>query len=237
MVRLIREDYITLAEASGFCLHSQDYLKLRARQGKLRAVKIGRNWFTTRDWLTEYIKKSEEWKNGNAKASPTKDRWDLAFKKWDKGNSLSPEDLLLKEQYAQWRWNLKRAMNEFAGSFLVVSAMLLVLTITGINELRQVKQAITDRSLVLGAQMEATLPLLGPLGDLAGRYLDWLKDNTLAFSEDVSTLYADLNTGVEQGISRDATSLVSLPSSIAKTLSSFENPLARFFTPRQGQPA
>ncbi|MBI2452850.1 MAG: hypothetical protein HYV55_01295, partial [Parcubacteria group bacterium] len=108
MVRLIREDYITLAEASGFCLHSQDYLKLRARQGKLRAVKIGRNWFTTRDWLTEYIKKSEEWKNGNAKTSPTKDRWDLAFKKWDKGDYLSPEELVLKEQYAQWRGNLKR---------------------------------------------------------------------------------------------------------------------------------
>jgi hypothetical protein len=48
------EKYISLKEAARYCLYSSDYLKLRARQGKLKAVKMGRNWFTTRDWLETY---------------------------------------------------------------------------------------------------------------------------------------------------------------------------------------
>jgi len=46
--------YISLKEATKYCNYSQDYLKLRARQGKLKAVKIGRNWATTREWVEEY---------------------------------------------------------------------------------------------------------------------------------------------------------------------------------------
>ena len=52
--------YISLKEAAKHCNYSQDYLKLRARQGKLRATKIGRNWTTRREWLEEYLKKVEE---------------------------------------------------------------------------------------------------------------------------------------------------------------------------------
>jgi len=48
------EKYISLNQAAKCCSYSQDYLKLRARQGKLKAVKMGRNWFTTREWLEEY---------------------------------------------------------------------------------------------------------------------------------------------------------------------------------------
>lgn len=49
-------EYIPLKEATKFCKYSQDYLKLRARQGKLKAVKIGRNWLTKREWIEEYLK-------------------------------------------------------------------------------------------------------------------------------------------------------------------------------------
>jgi len=56
--------YISLREASGCCSHSQDYLKLRARQGKLKAVKIGRNWVTTKEWLSEYLRQGRsQWSN------------------------------------------------------------------------------------------------------------------------------------------------------------------------------
>ncbi|MBI2642537.1 MAG: S-layer family protein, partial [Candidatus Wildermuthbacteria bacterium] len=48
--------YISLLEASKISSYSQEYLSLRARQGKLRALKIGRNWVTTKSWLKEYIK-------------------------------------------------------------------------------------------------------------------------------------------------------------------------------------
>ena len=28
---------------------------MRARQGKLKSIKLGRNWVTTREWLQEYL--------------------------------------------------------------------------------------------------------------------------------------------------------------------------------------
>src|SRR3989344_3168780 len=48
--------YISLTEATQFCGYSQEYLSLRARQGKLKSVKVGRNWLTTNDWLEDYLK-------------------------------------------------------------------------------------------------------------------------------------------------------------------------------------
>ncbi len=52
--------YISLTEAAGLCDYSQEYLSLRARQRKLQAVKLGRNWFTTKEWLDDYIKKNSQ---------------------------------------------------------------------------------------------------------------------------------------------------------------------------------
>jgi hypothetical protein len=51
------EKYIPLSEAAKYTPYSAEYLSLRARQGKLRAIKIGRNWVTKREWIEEYLRK------------------------------------------------------------------------------------------------------------------------------------------------------------------------------------
>ena len=48
-------EYLSLSKVAELCNYSQEYLSLRARQGKLKAVKIGKNWFTTEHWLKEYM--------------------------------------------------------------------------------------------------------------------------------------------------------------------------------------
>jgi hypothetical protein len=53
-------DFISLSEATMYCEHSQDYLNLLARKGKLRALKMGRNWVTTREWLQNYSLRMEQ---------------------------------------------------------------------------------------------------------------------------------------------------------------------------------
>ena len=58
-----RNNYISLLEATRYCNYSQEYLSLRARQGKLKAKKDGRNWVTKKEWLKEYIAKVEKYKN------------------------------------------------------------------------------------------------------------------------------------------------------------------------------
>ena len=59
-------DYISLRAATKYCSYSQEYLALRVRQEKLKAVKFGRNWVTKKEWLEEYLKKVEEY-NHNLK--------------------------------------------------------------------------------------------------------------------------------------------------------------------------
>ena len=54
-----KNKYISLAEASGKSSYSQEYLSLRARQGKLKAKKVGRDWVTTEQWLDEYLAKAK----------------------------------------------------------------------------------------------------------------------------------------------------------------------------------
>ncbi|MDP2967277.1 MAG: hypothetical protein Q8N87_02610, partial [bacterium] len=56
-------NYISLQEATKFCDYSQEYLSLRARQGKLKVLKFGRNWVTKKEWLQEYLEKVEEYNN------------------------------------------------------------------------------------------------------------------------------------------------------------------------------
>ena len=57
-----KNNYISLTEATKFCNYSQEYLSLRARAGKLKAVKLGRNWATTEEWIQDYIAKVELYK-------------------------------------------------------------------------------------------------------------------------------------------------------------------------------
>lgn len=47
---------IFLKEASKQCGYSQAYLSLKARQGELRAFKLGGSWATKKEWLREYLK-------------------------------------------------------------------------------------------------------------------------------------------------------------------------------------
>jgi hypothetical protein len=56
-------NYISLQEATKFCDYSQEYLSLRARQGKLKVLKFGRNWVTKKEWIEEYLQKVEEYNN------------------------------------------------------------------------------------------------------------------------------------------------------------------------------
>lgn len=52
--------FINLKEATRYCEYSQEYLSLLARKGNLSAVKINRNWMTTKEAIEEYVKAQNE---------------------------------------------------------------------------------------------------------------------------------------------------------------------------------
>ncbi|MDP2945874.1 MAG: hypothetical protein Q8N61_00245, partial [bacterium] len=51
-------EYIPLSEAGHILNTSRDYMNVLVRRGKFKAVKLGRNWFTTAQWIEDYRKKS-----------------------------------------------------------------------------------------------------------------------------------------------------------------------------------
>lgn len=51
-----KEGLITLAEATKYCSYSQAYLGKLAKEGKLEAIKLKRNWMTTKTAILKYVK-------------------------------------------------------------------------------------------------------------------------------------------------------------------------------------
>lgn len=50
-----KENFISLAEATKYCTYSQAYLGKLAKEGKLEAIKIKRNWVTTKEAMLRYV--------------------------------------------------------------------------------------------------------------------------------------------------------------------------------------
>ena len=55
-----RYGYISLQEAAKLCDYGMEYLSYLARSGKLQAIKIRRNWMTTREALLDYSEKMKK---------------------------------------------------------------------------------------------------------------------------------------------------------------------------------
>ena len=68
-----KQDYLTLFEAAKLCPYSEAYLRLRARQGKLKSIKIGKKWMTTKDWVNDYVIRAQEWNEKTAAKRIKKD--------------------------------------------------------------------------------------------------------------------------------------------------------------------
>src|SRR3989338_6010634 len=66
----IEKKYISLREASSRIPYSQDYLRLLIRLGYLQGIKLGRNWFTTGEWVEEYLNKYSRKANNGRKTVP-----------------------------------------------------------------------------------------------------------------------------------------------------------------------
>jgi len=57
---LVVADLISLADAAKHYGFKQDYLRHLASRGRLKAFKLGRNWFTTAKEIETYIKSRKQ---------------------------------------------------------------------------------------------------------------------------------------------------------------------------------
>jgi hypothetical protein len=51
----MKKKLLSMSQASKVCPYEQGYLSLLARRGEMKAEKVGRNWYTTIEWLNEYL--------------------------------------------------------------------------------------------------------------------------------------------------------------------------------------
>jgi len=59
------KNYISLFDAAKKCSYSEPYLRLRARQGKLKSLKLGKKWMTTAAWIDDYQARVQAWREQN----------------------------------------------------------------------------------------------------------------------------------------------------------------------------
>jgi len=88
----VESSYLSLQEATKYCGYSQEYLALRARQGKLKAIKFGRNWVTRKEWLKEYLEKVGEY-NDKIKSPKFVARGQLEAGGWSPPENLPIEEI------------------------------------------------------------------------------------------------------------------------------------------------
>jgi Fic family protein len=68
-----RYGYINLQEASKMCEYGIEYLSFLARTGRLKAIKIKRNWLTTKEALMDYVETIKRSSEGPSAASTKRD--------------------------------------------------------------------------------------------------------------------------------------------------------------------
>ncbi len=133
-----KSEYLSLAEAARCCKYSQEYLSLRARHGKLKSIKLGRNWVTTREWLDEYVKNSDSF-NGQKtvncvftkKVSAARDETGLEVLR----HGLPPGNLPVGEPAMTYAFSKSGETNIFTNVFFAASLAMFVFSMSMITVL------------------------------------------------------------------------------------------------------
>lgn len=105
MTKKKKNIYISLQDATRYCDYSQEYLSLRARQGKLKSKKNGRNWVTTKEWLKKYINQVEKYKE-KIKSKTDKNKQVRKLSSTSIGKRKRPKTVLASS-------NKEKKINEF----------------------------------------------------------------------------------------------------------------------------
>ena len=193
------KDYISLEEATKYCDYHQDYLSLRARQKKLKAVKFGRNWVTTKEWLEEYLSKVEDYKNGNGKIETISEESLSVEKdlKIEKEESLSEEKIIL--------YPIAKKEKDFSSSskifslklfFALTSVIIIVSGIFNFNILEKTANEILNNTGIhLSTKVtnnEIYLTTVGYTTKAIKGYQQWITEKIFNFGREVKSYVRNL---------------------------------------------
>ncbi|HEB13538.1 MAG TPA: hypothetical protein ENI13_01005, partial [candidate division CPR3 bacterium] len=229
--------FISLQQATEYCDYTQEYLSLRARQKKLKAQKIGRNWVTTRGWLQEYIESAEDYKNGDAKK--------IAFQP----RRVEPVGPLPFEMDFEEIVEEPRRLPSFKLAGVVALIMLLVFTgafgkegiipllskidagvqgfAKGVEDgivatisfdyataLQKTAAVAAGGVETLGEGFTYGAQNPAAVGEVAKEYLGWLQAAVTELPRQIAETYQDLDSSITSGIQNDVQSIVGFGTSV-----------------------
>ena len=174
-------EYITLQAATEFCPYTQEYLSLRARQGKLKALKLGRNWVCTKEWLDEYIAKSENYKKRESRVGTPDPPRNLPIYAPDAEiwEDEIPEDIARQKEF-QRKFQFAFAVALVAGLFLasIVQGHQQVFTVAGKVSEEVISFAVflqdtaQEKGFMIGREVQTWQA--ANVGEIARDYVAWL---------------------------------------------------------------
>ena len=168
------DKFISLQEAVKLCEHSQEYLSLRARQGKLKAVKFGRNWVTKKEWLEAYMASAENYKNNIKNNGKKLKKLVLPPKNLPVGNVVS-EFFQTYFQKPNFRFGFALAM--------VLVLIVAAVGLWGKDSLKTVTDDVANAMLVAESKISEDEVYSAAVYDTAGIFKDyfkWLIQNPVA---------------------------------------------------------
>ncbi|MFH1328642.1 MAG: hypothetical protein ABIH76_07380, partial [Candidatus Bathyarchaeota archaeon] len=248
------EGYVSLTDATKLCSYSQEYLSLRARQGKLKALKLGRNWVTKKEWLKDYEVQTEEYKNYVNNQNHVKEKEE----KIERVLSNAPDNLPIEK----FRLNLNFKDVRPILTFSLVFVLLIASSVFGkesllksYNEIAQYAEKIDQQievaagnivkqSKILGQNIEFTardISLeavnykdgLASVSDVFNEYSDWMKENYNIADQVVSQKIGERLTYLNFSISVPKISMprIVMPSlNMAQKISSFKNRISEIYS-------
>jgi hypothetical protein len=228
-----QNQYISLQEAAQSCSYSQEYFSLRARQGKLQALKVKKNWVTTKEWLEEYVVSLREMsrRDRTSAINPVRDK-EVRYPE-----NLPVEEVeeeVFSEQF-HWLPIFTRAgvalLTGLAVVFFAAGGVafgkhgffeMAARANTFVQEFgegfevgsRMVAKAVpeklqeTQEIVEIFAKDFENAFVYGihspaSVGEVAEEYVSWLKENIVALPHVAPKAYAKLNQKIEQGLQQD----------------------------------
>ena len=215
----MEDTYISLQEAAECCSYSQEYLSLRARQGKLKSVKFGRNWVTKKEWVEEYLTKNIKSQIPNSKQT---ENVDVRRQQFTGGRPLRVlrfrflfglAFVLLTAGIMLARLNFsaenfggfgKESLTEFSENFEQGTALVF----------NKIKRQVQDWDNVVTEFGEGTDRLLGNIGR-------GIKNYTLNLKEGVGIAFDELNLGAKKSFNKSALLVIRFNEDIDGFLNNF----------------
>lgn len=189
----LKDEYITLQEAAKFCRYSQEYLSLRSRQGKLKALKFGRNWVTKKDWVEDYLTETV-----NLNQGPQENK--------DFIQALSSENFLNESKsFASAKTATPGTVFPAISIRLATGVFLLFLILGGVLILRQpIRHSGESQSYRSAAIQLASALAPDALGLTLNTFLEygrWLYGQTLVGGEDIKAAPQKISPYIKKFVS------------------------------------